>query len=155
MVTGAERVNPATLKRFIYRFARPSKGLAEATLYVATAGPGRHLSPGQAKRCESEASDGPYRVSYGAPRASTLRIVDLDTRTDHPVGRVCEIWAQGGDVAMGYWRNRQHPEETSGAMLANPSPGKSAGPWLRPGDLGAIFEEFYLKPRIRRLNVHI
>jgi acyl-CoA synthetase (AMP-forming)/AMP-acid ligase II len=52
MVTGAERVNPATLKRFNYRYRfarfslsetviRASYGLADATLYVATAGPGR------------------------------------------------------------------------------------------------------------------
>jgi acyl-CoA synthetase (AMP-forming)/AMP-acid ligase II len=76
MVTGAERANPATLKRFIYRFARfnlsetvirPSYWLAEATLYVATAGPGR------------------------PPRASALRIVDPDTRTENPAGRVGEI----------------------------------------------------------------
>ena len=173
IVTGAERVNPATLKRFIDRFARfnlsetairPSYGLAEATLYVATAGPGRppksvcfdyqHLSAGQAKRCESEASDGANLVSYGAPRASTLRIVDPDTRTENPAGRVGEIWVQGDNVAMGYWQNPQHTEETFGAKLVSPSPGKSAGPWLRTGDLGVIFEgELFITGRIKDLLV--
>ncbi len=69
IVSGAERVHPATLKRFTDRFAqfnlprviRPSYGLAEATLYVATRRPGappeivhfesEKLSAGQAKRC--------------------------------------------------------------------------------------------------------
>ena len=172
VVTGAEHVNPATLKRFIYRFARfnlsetairPSYGLAEAKLYVATAGPGRppksvcfgyqHLSAGRAKRGESEASDGDNLVSYGAPRASALRIVDPDTRTENPAGRVGEIWVQVDNVAMGYWQNPQPTEETFGAKLVSPSPGKSAGPWMRPEDLGVIFEERYLNREFTRLNV--
>ena len=50
IVSGAERVHPATLKRFCDRFAkfnfrehmmRPSYGLAEATVYVASAVLGR------------------------------------------------------------------------------------------------------------------
>jgi len=71
------------------------------------------LSAGQAKRCESEASDGDNLVSCAAPRASALRIVDL----------------------------------------VSPSPGKSTGPCLRPGDLGVIFEERYLIHEFTRLNV--
>ena len=48
--SGAERVNPTTIKRFTQRFARfnlpesairPAYGLAEATLFVATNEPGR------------------------------------------------------------------------------------------------------------------
>ena len=49
IMSGAERVNPATIRRFTQRFARfnlpesvirPSYGLAEATLFVATHAPG-------------------------------------------------------------------------------------------------------------------
>ena len=49
ILTGSERVHPATLRRFAQRFARfnlresairPSYGLAEATVYVATRAPG-------------------------------------------------------------------------------------------------------------------
>jgi 4-hydroxyphenylalkanoate adenylyltransferase len=172
VVTGAEHVNPAALKRFIYRFARfnlsemairPSYWLAEATLYVATAGPGhppksvcfgcQHLSAGQAKRCEREAKDGDNLVSYGAPRASALRIVDPDTRTENHAGRVGDISVQVDNVSMRYWQNPQHTEETFGAKLVSPSPGKSAGPWLRPGDLGVILEARYLNHELTRLNV--
>ena len=173
IATGAERVNAATVKRFIDRFARfnlsetairPSYGLAEATVYVATAGPGRppksvrfdyqHLSAGQAKRCDSEAGDGAELVSYGAPRASTVRIVHPDTGIESPAGTVGEIWVQGDNVAMGYWRNPQHTEETFGAKLVSPSPGTSEGPWLRTGDLGVIFEgELFITGRIKDLLV--
>ena len=59
------------------------------------------------------------------------------------------------NVAMGYWQNPQHAEETLGAKLVSDSPGKSAGPWLRPGDLGAIFEKRYLNHEFTRLNVQI
>jgi 4-hydroxyphenylalkanoate adenylyltransferase len=173
IATGAERVNAATLKRFTDKFARfnlsetairPSYGLAEATVYVATAGPGRpsktvcfdyqHLSAGQAKRCDSQAGDGAKLVSYGAPRASTVRIVDPATRMESPAGTVGEIWVQGDNVAMGYWRNPQHSAETFGGKLVSPSPGTSAGPWLRTGDLGVIFEgELFITGRIKDLLV--
>jgi len=46
------------------------------------------LPDGQARRCESEVSDGDNLVSYGAPRASALRIVAPDTRTENPAERV-------------------------------------------------------------------
>ncbi|BBX97595.1 AMP-binding protein [Mycobacterium lacus] len=173
IVTGAERVNPATVERFINRFAkfnlseraiRPSYGLAEATVYVATAGPGRppkavcfdyqHLSAGRAKRSEGGASDGAKLVSYGAPRASTVRIVDPETRVESPEGTVGEIWVQGDNVAMGYWRNPQLTERTFGAQLVSPAPGTLAGPWLRTGDLGVIFEgELFITGRIKDLLV--
>ena len=173
IATGAERVNAATLKRFTDRFARfnlsemairPSYGLAEATVYVATAEPGRapksarfdyqHLSAGQAKRCASEASDGAELVGYGVPRASTVRIVDPETRKENPAGTVGEIWVQGDNVAVGYWRNPQLTERTFGAKLVSPSPGTSEGPWLRTGDLGVIFEgELFITGRIKDLLV--
>jgi acyl-CoA synthetase (AMP-forming)/AMP-acid ligase II len=173
IATGAERVNAATVQRFIDRFApfnlsetaiRPSYGLAEATVYVATAGPGRppksvsfdyqQLSAGQAKPSHNGASDGAKLVSYGEPRASTLRIVDPETRTENPAGKVGEIWVQGDNVALGYWQNPEHTEATFGGKLVNPSPGTSAGPWLRTGDLGVIFEgELYITGRIKDLLV--
>ena len=51
ILSGSERVQPATLKRFAERFARfnlhakalrPSYGMAEATVYVATRAAGNH-----------------------------------------------------------------------------------------------------------------
>lgn len=173
IISGGERPNPATLKRFAERFARfnldetvirPSYGLAEATLYVATARPGHapktvrfdydHLSGGMAKRCANEAGGGAHLVSYGAPRASTLRIVDPDTRRENAPGAVGEIWLHGDNVAMGYWRKHQQTEWTFGAKLAHASPGTTEGPWLRTGDLGVIFDgELFVTGRIKDLLV--
>ncbi|WP_211189044.1 AMP-binding protein [Mycobacterium attenuatum] len=173
IATGAERVNPATVRRFLDRFAkfnlsqtaiRPSYGLAEATVYVATAGPGRppkavcfdyqQLAAGQARRCDSDADEGAKLVSYGTPRASTVRIVDPDASTEIPAGTVGEIWVQGDNVAMGYWRNPELTERTFAAKLVDPSPGTPAGPWLRTGDLGVMFEgELFITGRIKDLLV--
>jgi acyl-CoA synthetase (AMP-forming)/AMP-acid ligase II len=173
IITGAERVNAATLKRFTDRFARfnlsetvirPSYGLAEATLYVASARPGhaprsvrfdyQHLSAGEAKRCDSQADGGAELVSYGAPRASTVRIVDPVTRMQNPMGKIGEIWVHGDNVAMGYWRNPQESVRTFGAKLVSPPPGTPEGPWLRTGDLGVISDgELFIVGRIKDLLV--
>jgi acyl-CoA synthetase (AMP-forming)/AMP-acid ligase II len=173
IVTGAERVHAATLKRFTDRFAhfnlnetviRPSYGLAEATLYVASARPGhpprsvrfdyQHLSAGEAKRCESQADGGAELVSYGEPRASTVRIVDPVTGMQNPAGKIGEIWVHGENVAMGYWRNPQQSERTFGAKLVSPPPGTPERPWLRTGDLGVVSDgELFIVGRIKDLLV--
>lgn len=173
IITGAERVNRMTLKRFTDRFARfnlnetvirPSYGLAEATLYVATARPGRapkgvrfdyqHLSAGQAKRCESQASGGAELVSYGVAQPSRIRIVDPTTSMEKPTGAIGEIWVHGDNVAMGYWGNPQETERTFGAKLLSSPPGTPDGPWLRTGDLGVIFDgELFITGRIKDVLV--
>ena len=113
IVSGSERVHAATIRRFAERFSRfnlpdtalrPSYGLAEATLYVATPVPGRppatvrfdyeKLSAGHAKRCGSEG--GVELVSYGAPRACTVRIVDPETSDRESGGQ--------GRGDLGAWR---------------------------------------------------
>jgi acyl-CoA synthetase (AMP-forming)/AMP-acid ligase II len=173
IISGSERVNAATLNRFTERFARfnlsqtvirPSYGLAEATAYVATDRPGRllktvsfdyqQLSAGRAKRCGSHARGGAELVSYGVPRASTVRIVDPATRMENPPGAIGEIWVHGDNVAIGYWRNREQTERTFGAQLVSPPPGTPEGPWLRTGDLGVISEgELFVVGRIKDLLV--
>ena len=173
IISGGERPDPATLKRFTDRFARfnldetvirPSYGLAEATLYVATARPGRlpttvrfdydRLSVGEAKRCENQERGGAQLISYGVPRASRLRIVDPDTRTENPPGAIGEIWVHGDNVATGYWRKDQQTELTFGGEVADPLPGTPKGRWLRTGDLGVIFDdELFITGRIKDLLV--
>jgi 4-hydroxyphenylalkanoate adenylyltransferase len=173
IISGGERPNPATLERFTDRFARfnldptvirPSYGLAEATLFVATARPGRlpttvlfdyeGLSAGKAKRCENQGRGGAQLIGYGVPRASGLRIVDPDTRMENPPGAVGEIWLRGDSVAMGYWRKDQQTERTFGGKLVDPLPGTPEGPWLRTGDLGVIFDdELFITGRVKDLLV--
>ena len=171
IISGSERIHAATIRRFHERFARfhlpdttvrPSYGLAEATLYVASAPAGQapatvrfdyeKLSAGHAKRCETDR--GTELVSYGATRSSTVRIVDPETRVENPAGTIGEIWVHGDNVAMGYWRNPQLSERTFGAKLVDPSPGTPRGPWLRTGDLGVLSEgELFIIGRIKDLLI--
>jgi long-chain fatty acid adenylase/transferase FadD26 len=171
-ISGAERVHPPTIRRFIERFSRfnlpdtalrAAYGLAEATVYLATSNPGRpapivrfdyeKLSAGHAQRCEGEAV-GTELVSHGTPRACTVRIVDPETCIENPAGKVGEIWVHGDNVANGYWRNPQLSEQTFGGRLVDPSPGTPRGPWLRTGDLAVISEgELFIIGRIKDLLI--
>lgn len=170
IITGAERVNPATLQRFTRKFApfnlrerviRPSYGLAEATVYVATrAGSeppsivrfdSEKLTAGKAERIES---GGTSMVSYGKPRSPSVRIVDPDTRTELPTGAVGEIWVHGDNVAMGYWGKPDETEVTFNGQIVNPSAGTPEGPWLRTGDQGFFFDdELFVIGRIKDLLI--
>jgi long chain fatty acid CoA FadD26 len=156
ITTGSERVYAATIRRFTERFSRfnlpdtalrPSYGLAEAMVYVASSA-GRpptavrfdqeKLSAGYAKRCDE---GGVELMSHGAPRACTVRIVEPETCMQNPAGKVGEIWVHGDNVAAGYWRNPRLSQQTFGARLVDPSPGTPQGPWLRTGDLGVISDD--------------
>ena len=163
-------MQPATLKRFIDRFApfkftakalRPSYGMAEATVYIVTREPGEprivyfesdRLADGHAHACES--ANGTALVSYGVPRSPILRIVDPDTSVECPPETVGEIWVHGDNVAAGYWRKPQESEYSFQAKLSNPSPGTPQGPWLRTGDLGFFHEsELFIIGRIKDLLI--
>jgi long-chain fatty acid adenylase/transferase FadD26 len=166
---GAERVRPATIKRFNERFARfnlkdtairPSYGLAEATLWVATPRMGHrvktvrfdleHLSVGDATRCAKADEGGTDLVSYGAPRMSTVRIVDPETKRENPPGTIGEIWVHGDNVARGYWQKPVETDRTFDARIVAPSAGTPATSWLRTGDLGVIFEgELFILGRLK------
>ena len=171
IVNGSERVQPATLQRFAERFApfnlqpktlRPSYGLAEATLYVATGDARRppdttffgskELTAGHAKRSLPEG--GTPLVSYGLTGSPTVRIVDPETCTEHPQGTVGEIWVHGDNVSTGYWQKPEETERTFGATLVGPSAGTPEGPWLRTGDLGFLSEgEMFIVGRIKDLLI--
>ena len=170
MINGAERVHGATIGRFTERFSRfnlpdtamrPSYGLAEATVYVVSSAGGRpptavrfdyeKLAVGHAERCDEGGSE---LIGCGAPRSTTVRIVDPETRIENPAGKIGEVWLHGDHVAMGYWRNPQMTERTFGGQLVDPSPGTPQGPWLRTGDLGVIFDgELFIVGRIKDLLI--
>ncbi|OJZ64550.1 acyl-CoA synthetase [Mycobacterium paraffinicum] len=171
IVSGAERIHPATLDRFAKRFApynfddramRPSYGLAEATVYVtsrATRGAPRvvhfeseKLSEGAAERCSPDS--GSPLLSYGMPTSPAVRIVDPDTRRELPAGSVGEIWVHGENVAGGYWQKPEETERTFCGIVADPAPGTPEGPWLRTGDLGFVSEgEMFIVGRMKDLLI--
>jgi fatty acid CoA ligase FadD21 len=171
IISGAERVEPATLERFVDRFShfnfkdhmmRPSYGLAEATVFV-TAGtwsesePVPHfdvgeLGAGRVERCAPGA--GSALVGYQLPRSPMLRIVDTETQRACPPDSVGEIWVHGENVAEGYWKKPPEDQTCFGATLVDPSPGTPDGPWLRTGDLGFVYRgELFIVGRIKDLLI--
>jgi fatty acid CoA ligase FadD21 len=171
IISGAERVESATLQRFVDRFAhfnfrdhmmRPSYGLAEATVFVATgtwseSSPAVHfdvgeLGAGRVQPCA--AGEGAALVKYKVPQSPTVRIVDSETYRECPPELVGEIWVHGENVADGYWRKPPEEQRCFGATLVDPSPGTPEGPWLRTGDLGFIYEgELFIVGRIKDLLI--
>ncbi|MBV8861753.1 MAG: AMP-binding protein [Mycobacterium sp.] len=171
--SGAERVQPATVKEFTRRFARfnlrntvirPSYGLAEATLWVASPHTGRpaaavrfdneQLSRGYAKPCNAQQDCGAELVGHGEPRMCDVRIVDPDRGTENPPGEIGEIWIHGANVASGYWQKPAQTKHTFGGRIAAPSPRTAQGPWLRSGDLGVMFDgELFIVGRMKDMLI--
>jgi fatty acid CoA ligase FadD21 len=171
IINGAERVEPASLERFADRFAhfnfrdhmlRPSYGLAEATVWVATGtwsdSSGAdcfdvdELSAGRARRCAAGARSA--LVRYELPQSPVVRIVDVDTSRECSQDVVGEIWVHGDNVATGYWNRPLEEQRCFGALLIDPSPGTPDGPWLRTGDLGFISDgDLFIVGRIKDLLI--
>ena len=169
-ISGSERIHAATLRRFAERFAkfnldhrvlRPSYGLAEATLYVATSASGQPpriarfdsdaLSAGHAERC---AGGGTPLVGYWLSHSPMVRIVDPETSTECPDGTTGEIWVHGHNVATGYWGQPEETQRTFRAKLVSPSTGTPQEPWLRTGDLGFVSDgELFVMGRIKDLLI--
>ena len=171
MFNGSERVQPATLKLFADRFApfnfdpkalRPSYGMAEATVYIATRRAAKppeianfdaeKLATGQASRCET--GSGTPLVSYGNPESMVVRIVDPDTSRVCADGAVGEIWVHGDNVAAGYWDKPEESQRTFGAKIVDPSQETPETPWLRTGDCGFLSDgELFVTGRIKDLLI--
>ena len=171
IINGAERVHGSTLRRFNERFApfnlpasavRPSYGLAEATVYVVSSAGGQpatsvifdyeKLAAGHAERCADDGS-GAEQIGLGAPRSTTVRVVDPQACTVNPGGKIGEVWLHGEHVAGGYWRNPKLSELFT-AQLEQPTADTPKGPWLRTGDLGVMFDdELYIVGRIKDLLI--
>jgi long chain fatty acid CoA FadD26 len=172
MINGAERVHGTTVRRFNERFAafglpdsamRPSYGLAEATVYVVASAGGRpptsvrfdyeKLAAGHAERCDDDNS-GTEQIGLGRPRTTTVRVVDPETLTENPAGKIGEVWLHGEHVAGGYYQNPELTQKHFAGQLAEPTAGTPKGPWLRTGDLGVLFDdELYLVGRIKDLLI--
>jgi fatty acid CoA ligase FadD21 len=172
IISGSERIHPATLNRFTTRFAPynfgdhmmlPSYGMAEGTVF-STCRPkdGRapvvvnfepeKLSAGTAERTDEKT--GSPLLSYGAPTSPLLRIVDSETRIECPAGTIGEIWMHGENVAEGYWNKPDESARTFGGVLADPSPDTPETQWLRTGDLGFMSEgEMFIVGRVKDMLI--
>lgn len=181
MIIGSEPVNMAAIEAFTEAFAphglpptaiKPSYGIAEATLMVATTAPdvapaasffdGERLAAGVAVRVGADAPNAVAHVTCGrVARSLWAVIVDPDTGEEIPDGRVGEIWLHGNNVGRGYWNQPEQTRRTFGARLSSRlRPGSRAegipadADWLRTTDLGMFVDgELYVTGRIVDLMV--
>ena len=171
ILNGGERVQPVTVQRFAERFGRfnfqdkvirPSYGMAEASVYIATREAGDppeivhfesdKLTAGHAEPCAN--GGGTALVSYGVPRSPTVRIVDPETSIECPAGTVGEIWVHGDNVGTGYWLRPEDSARTFGARIFDAATGTPETPWLRTGDLGFFSDgELFIIGRIKDLLI--
>ncbi|MGV0853796.1 fatty acyl-AMP ligase [Mycolicibacterium phlei] len=137
---------------------RPSYGIAEATLFVATIAPDAHagavyfdrdhLAQGQAVLTEPDAPGAVAHVSCGqVARSQWAVVVDPDTGTELPDGRIGEIWLHGDNIGRGYWGQPEQTRYAFQARLASRLPHGShaegvapESDWLRTGDLGCYVD---------------
>ncbi|MGV0634831.1 fatty acyl-AMP ligase [Mycolicibacillus trivialis] len=181
LINGSEPVNIDSIQRFTEAFApyglpattvKPSYGMAEATLFVSTIDPAARatatyldreaLGAGRAVEVAADAPTAVAQVSCGrVARSQWAVIVDTDSDTELPDGRVGEIWLHGDNLGRGYWRR---PEETAltfenklQTRLDSGSHAEGApvgAAWLRTGDLGMyLHDELYIVGRIKDLVI--
>lgn len=162
---GAEPIRSETVATFTQTFAPygfrpeffyPCYGMAEATLLVTggelKAEPVVRSLDAQAlmdHRAVDATAGQEARMSVGCGRAASgldVAVVDPETGSRLPDGRVGEIWVSGDSVASGYWRRPEETEQTFSARL----PGDSDKSYLRTGDLGFLDAgELFVTGRIK------
>ncbi|NEA22983.1 fatty acyl-AMP ligase [Actinomadura bangladeshensis] len=167
-LNGAEPIRTSTLAMFAEALApaglrpgaqAPGYGLAEATVFVTAAAedvPPKVISVDREALTKGELvlrDGGSELVSCGGPCGQLVAIVDPETRTEQPDGRVGEIWVHGPNTAPGYWRNSERSQDTFGGELNDPGE-LPAGPWMKTGDYGVVHEgELYVTGRIKDLII--
>jgi acyl-CoA synthetase (AMP-forming)/AMP-acid ligase II len=169
-LNAAEPVHANTIARFTETFARygfspgtmyPGYGLAEATLLVSCNERGeepssRSVSRASLQRGEvsepTDTDDEQILVACGrSVVGQQIAIVDADTRYRVGACQLGEIWANGPNVAHGYWGNPAATGETFRARIV----GGPEQDWLRTGDLGFLDEagRLFITGRIKDLII--
>ena len=171
-INGAEPVLPATVDRFNESFApqgvtpfhvKPSYGLAEATVFVATTPldepmttidvDGQQLQHGIASTTVPDGIKPTKLVSCGHAIGQHLAIVDPDTRELLPDGKVGEIWLNGANIGVGYWNLPDDTEALFNAKLVGGGD-LPVDHWLRTEDLGVIVDgRLFVTGRIKDLVI--
>ena len=181
MIIGSEPVSIGAITAFNNAFSpfglpptaiKPSYGIAEATLLVATSETPSvprvtyvdrtALSEGRVVVVAADAPEGLAQVSCGrVARSLWAVIVDPDTGAELPDGCVGAIWLQGRNIGRGYWGRAEESRTTFGARLGpvlraggHSSGSDPDGDWLRTGDLGFYRDgELYVAGRLADLIV--
>jgi fatty-acyl-CoA synthase len=179
-IIGSEPVSVDAITNFEKAFApyglprtafKPSYGIAEATLLIATTDHGaeakvlyldrEQLGAGHAVQVAADAPNAVAQVSCGQVARSLWGVIVDPHGRELPDGDVGEIWLQGNNVGKGYWGLPEDTRHAFGARLAGQlAEGSHAdgadvgGDWLRTGDLGVYLDgELYVTGRIADLVV--
>jgi fatty-acyl-CoA synthase len=178
-IIGSEPVSIDAIRRFNKAFTpyglprtafKPSYGIAEATLLIATIDASaeasvayldrEQLSAGHAVRVEPDAPNAAAQVSCGrVARSLWAVIVNPDSGSELPDGEVGEVWLQGNNVGRGYWGLPEESRLAFGAKLrsrlgegSHAEGSTPARTWLRTGDLAVYLDgEIYVTGRIADL----
>jgi fatty-acyl-CoA synthase len=181
LIIGSEPVSIDAMTAFNKAFApyglprtafKPSYGIAEATLMIATIDHDavasvayfdrEQLSAGHAVRVAAGAPNAVAHVSCGRiARSLSAVIVDPDTGAELADGAIGEVWLQGDNVGRGYWGRPEETRLTFGATLrsrlregSHAEGSKPDRTWLRTGDLATYLDgELYIAGRIADLIV--
>lgn len=181
LINGSEPVTVSSMRKFNEAFEpyglspkaiKPCYGMAEATLFVSATQRDNaalityvdrdKLNAGQFVPVEEGAENSIAQVSCGQVALSQWAcIVDADTATEQPDGRVGEIWLHGLNIGKGYWNKVDETEETFHNTLAHPLPEGShsegapeGAQWMRTGDYGVIYDgELYITGRVKDLVI--
>jgi acyl-CoA synthetase (AMP-forming)/AMP-acid ligase II len=181
LLNGSEPVTMTAIRKFTDAFApyglpptaiKPSYGMAEATLSVASIGPDarpsviyldrEQLSAHRAVPVPPDAAGAVAHVSCGQVIPSQWAVIARpDSGAELPDGEIGEIWLQGDNIGRGYWRRDYETEmafrNKLQSRLENGSHAEGSavsGFWLRTGDLGVYLNgELYITGRIKDLVI--
>ena len=179
LLNGSEPVTMSAIEQFTTAFApyglpatavKPSYGMAEATLGVASIAPDAaacavfldrvQLAAGRAVVVAPETEGAVSYVSCGQPIQDCWAVI---TRSDGevPDGTVGEIWLHGNNIGRGYFGREEETQRTFDNKLQSRLDDASHaegvpdnGCWLATGDLGVYIDgELYITGRIKDLVI--
>ena len=181
LINGSEPVTVSSMRKFNEAFEpyglspkaiKPCYGMAEATLFVSATQRDNaaridyvdrdKLNQGEFVPVDENTEGAVAQVSCGQVALSEWAvIVDHETATELPDGRVGEIWLHGINIGKGYWNKDDETKDTFHNVLTNPLPegSHSAGTapdaqWMRTGDYGVFYEgELYITGRVKDLVI--
>jgi acyl-CoA synthetase (AMP-forming)/AMP-acid ligase II len=181
LLNGSEPVTMAAIDRFNAAFApyglpptaiKPSYGMAEATLSVATIAPDAmakaiyldrdHLADDRAVLVAPDDAHAVPQVSCGQVIVGQWAVIaDGANATELPDGQIGEIWLHGDNIGAGYWGRELETELVFKNKLqsrleqdSHADGSSESGPWLRTGDLGVYVDgELYITGRTKDLII--
>lgn len=181
LIVGSEPVTEKATREFIANFGeyglpdnaiRPGYGLTEATLLVSlpqgevrprvTWVSRESLNAGEPERVEPGTPDAVPLMSNGSvAKPQNLIVVDPETRTELPDGKIGEMWVHGDNIPLGYLTDLEQSAKVFGNRLAGRVDGSSRAEgvaedadWMATGDLGVFLDdEIHITGRIKDLVV--